>query len=264
VSLPEATYPTLDSHVQFFDDFITRVQALPGVAAAGAVSFAPVTRTGFGGSFTIYERPAGADEGNAQVRSDYTRIHGNALDPLRAGRFFDIRDGARAPRVALVSETAARRFWPGESPVGKQLRVHVNERVREPREIVGVVGDVRTRGLELAPVPVIYVPHAQYGPESMSVMVRTGSDPAAMLPQLKSVLQTMAPGVALGRARTMEDLVSGNVAEPRFRTLLLAIFAAVSLVLAVVGLYGVVAFSVNQRRPELGCAWRSAPIRRTC
>jgi putative ABC transport system permease protein len=252
VSLPEATYPTLASYDQFFRDYTGRIQRMPGVIAAGAVSFAPVTRSGFGGSFTIYGRPEGDDEGNAQVRS-VTPGYFEALSiPLRAGRLVTAQDTAAAARVALVSESAARRFWPGENPVGRQLRVHVNESVRQPRQIVGVVGDVRTRGMELEPVPVIYVPHSQYGPESMTVVVRTAGDPMAAVPQVKAALKDAAPGVAFSRARTMEDVVSASVAEPRFRTLLLAIFAAVSLALAAVGLYGVVAFSVNQRRAELG------------
>ena len=121
----------------------------------------------------------------------------------------------------MISEAAARRFWPGENPVGKQLRVHVNEPSRAPREIVGIVGDVRTRGMELDPVPVIYVAHTQYGPESMTVVVRAGGDPIVLLPQLKSTLRALGPGVAIGQVQSMEDRVSANVAEPRFRTLLL-------------------------------------------
>src|SRR5207344_2943157 len=114
------------------------------------------------------------------------------------------------------------------------------------------VGDVRTRGMELDPVPVVYVPHTQYGPESMTVMVRTTGDPMSVVPQLRAALKTIGPGVAPGTPRTMDALVSANVAEPRFRTLLLSIFAVVSLALAAVGLYGVVGFSVSQRRAELG------------
>ena len=252
ISLPEATYPTLESQARFFREYVDRIQHLPGVVAAGAVHMAPVTRAGFGGSFTIYGRPDTDNEGSAQIRS-VTPGYMEALSiPLRAGRFIDARDGERAPRVALVSEGAARRFWPGENPVGRQIRLHVNEAIKEPRQIVGVVGDVRTRGMELAPVPVIYVPHTQYGPQSMALMVRTSGEAMAVLPQLRAALKTMAPDVALSRARTLDELVAANVAQPRFRTLLLAIFAAVSLVLATVGLYGVVAFSVNQRRAELG------------
>jgi putative ABC transport system permease protein len=252
IALPEGAFPTAESQVRFFADYTDAVRRLPGVLQAGAVSLAPVTRAGFGGTFTIYGRPEGADEGRAQVRS-LTPGYMEALSiPLRAGRFFDARDTREGPRVAVISEAAARQFWPGENPIGRQLRVHVNEPSRLPREIVGVVGDVRTRGMELAPVPVIYLPHSQYGPESMVLTVRTAGTPMTMLPALKTSLRTLAPGVALGQARTMDDLVAASVAQPRFRTLLLAIFAAVSLLLASVGLYGVVAFSVNQRKTELG------------
>jgi putative ABC transport system permease protein len=195
---------------------------------------------------------AGSDEGNAQVRS-ITPGYVEALRvPLRTGRVFDARDSETGARVAMISESAARRYWPGENPVGRQLRVHVNESISSPREIVGVVGDVRTRGLELDPVPVIYVPHAQYGGDSMTIVARSAGDPMQLLPQMTGALKTLGPGVAFSRARTLADLVSANVAEPRFRTLLLSIFALVSLGLAAVGLYGVVAFSVNQRRGEIG------------
>jgi putative ABC transport system permease protein len=252
ISLPEAAYPSVASHTQFFRDYLDHTGSLPGVVAVGAVSIPPVTRSGFGGSFTILGHPEGADEGNAQVRS-ITPGYMEALSiPLRAGRRFGAQDTESAARVALISESAARRFWPGENPVGKQLRVHVNERIKAPREIVGIVGDVRTRGMELDPVPVVYVPHTQYGPESMTVAVRAAGDPMTLLAQLKTALRTLGPSVAISRAQTMDERVAANVAEPRFRTLLLSIFGIVSLALAAVGLYGLVAFSVSQRRAELG------------
>jgi putative ABC transport system permease protein len=252
IVLPEATYPQMAAITQFFRDYVERIQRQPGITAAGAVSFTPLARSRFGGSFSLLDRPEASNEGNAQVRS-VTPGYMEALSiPLRAGRFVDARDTEIAPRVALVSESAARRYWPGGNPVGKQIRVHVNESIRAPREIIGVVGDVRIRGLEIEPVPVIYVPHAQYGPETMSIVARTAGDPLQALPELKAILKSVAPGVAISRPRTAEDLIAASVAEPRFRTLLLSIFAIVSLALAAVGLYGVVAFSVNQRRAELG------------
>ncbi len=252
VSLPEATYRSAAAQTQFFREYIDRIEEMPGVVAAGAVMMPPMTRDEFGGSFTIVGRPPGADEGNAQVRS-MTPGYLEALSiPLLAGRRLTLHDSEDAPRIALISESAAKRFWPGENPVGKQLRVHVNEPGRISREIVGIVGDVRTKGMDVDPVPVIYVPHTQYGPESMTIVVRATEDPTRLLPQLRAALAAAGPGVAMSRARPMDDLVAASVAEPRFRTLLLSLFAIVSLALAAVGLYGVVAFSVNQRRSELG------------
>lgn len=252
LSLPQATYPSSDSQTRFFRDYTERIQQVPGVVAAGAVMLPPVTPDGFGGSFTIVGRREGSDEGNAQIRS-ITPGYLTALSiPLLTGRDLTGQDRESAPPVALLSQSAAQRFWPGENPVGKQLRLHVNESGKIPREIVGVVGDVRTRGMDADPVPVIYVPHTQYGPESMTVVVRATDDPRLLLPQLRAVLGAIGPGVAMSRPRPMDDLVAASVAEPRFRTLLLSLFAIVSLALAAVGLYGVVAFSVNQRRSELG------------
>ena len=100
--------------------------------------------------------------------------------PLRAGRLLDARDTEGAPRVALISESAARRYWPGENPVGKRLRVHVNETIKEPRQIVGVVGDVRIRNMAIEPVPVIYLPHTQYDPEFMTIAAHTAGEPLAL------------------------------------------------------------------------------------
>jgi putative ABC transport system permease protein len=251
ISLPEAAYATKAAQAMFFRDLTSRLAAIPGVAAAGAVSMPPVTRDGFGGTFTVFGRPPGQDEGSAQIRSMTPGYFPALSIPIVAGRGLTDLDAATSAPVAVVSESAARRFWPGENPVGKQLRLHVNEPKRLVREIVGIAGDVRTRGMELEPVPVVYVPHAQYGPESMTLAVRGSADPRALLPQMKSVLRELAPAVAMGRARPLDALVAANVAQPRFRTLLLSVFATVALILAAVGLYGVVAFSVNQRRPEL-------------
>jgi putative ABC transport system permease protein len=252
ITLPQGTYPTTAATMQFYREYLERLRQLPGMLAVGAVHIPPVTRSGFGGSFTIGGRPEGADEGNAQVRSATPGYLETLRIPLRAGRTFDERDIDTGPGVAIVSEAAARRFWPGENPIGRQIRIHVNERTRRWREVVGIAGDVRTRGLELDPVPVIYVPHAQYGGESMTIVARATGDPAAMLPAMTAALRTLAPGVALSRAQTMDDLIAANVAEPRFRSLVLSLFAVASLALAAVGLYGVVAFSVSQRRGELG------------
>jgi putative ABC transport system permease protein len=254
IALPAATYPTVPSQTQFFREMIERLQQQPGIVSAGAVLFPPLTPSGFGGTFDIIDRPDGANAGNAQVRSVTPGYFETLAIPLRAGRTFDRRDSETGPPVAIISESTARKYWPGENPIGKRLHSHVGvaQPERATREIVGVVGDVHLGSLATDPPPVIYMPHTQYGPEFMTVVTRTNGDPMSALPAIKTVVQSTGRGVALAKPQTMEDVVAASVAEPRFRTILLSIFALTSLVLAAVGLYGVVAFSVSQRRSELG------------
>jgi putative ABC transport system permease protein len=251
IRLPEARYTTTAAAEQFFRELTTRLQQ-PGIQSAGGIFLPPLSDEGFGGTFYRIDTPGGQREGNAQVRPVTAKYLETLRIPLLAGRRVAPHDRAGGPGVAVISEAAARAYWPGESPVGKRIRIAVSMGVQEgPREVVGVVGDVRTNSLALEPGPVIYVPETQYVADEMTILVRT-PDPMAALPIVKTTLASIDPEVAISRVRTMDDAVAASMAQPRFRMTLLATFAVVSLMLAAVGVYGMVAFSVNQRRAELG------------
>jgi len=252
IRLPGARYPTAASEETFFRELNTRLRR-PGVVSSGAIFQAPLSAGGFGGSFTIVGRPTGQDEGNAQVRPVTAGYLETLRIPLLAGRRVEAGDRKGALPVAVISETAAHRYWPGENPVGKRLRIHVSMGVREEvREIVGVVGDVRSRALDQPFVPLIYVPASQYVSDTMTFVVRTERDPLEAVPIVTTELHALDSEVAMSRVRTMNDVVAASVAAPLFRTRILAVFGGIALLLAAVGLYGVVAFSVTQRSAELG------------
>jgi putative ABC transport system permease protein len=252
IRVPEARYTTLAATEQFFRDLTARLRQ-PGIVSAAGIFLPPLSHSGFGGTFYRLDTPGGEQEANAQVRPVTANYFETLRIPLLSGRRITSQDRAGGPGVAVISEAAARAYWPNENPLGKRIRIGVSMGVLEqPREVVGVIGDVRTRSLELEPVPVIYVPETQYVSDEMTIVARTAGDPLAALPIVKAQLALLDREVAISRVRTMESVVAQSVAQPRFRTTLLAAFASVSLMLAAIGVYGMVAFSVNQRRTELG------------
>ncbi len=253
--LPASRYPSNEQQTAFFQQVIDRIETVPAVRAVGAIQDIPLKANRMGFSFRVEGRTAtpAVEEPNAAYRAITPEYFRTMSIPLLGGREFTRQDDRNAPPVVIINRSMAQQFFSGEDPIGKRIRF--GEQDAPWYSIVGIVGDVKHMGLDAQEGAAFYQPYDQKQFSFlrwMTLVMRTDSEPTGVIAAVRSQVQAVDKDQPVYDIATLEQLLSTSVAKPRFYTALLGSFALLALVLASVGIYGVMSFSVNRRRRELG------------
>lgn len=250
ISLPTVKYPDAQKQNAFFDEVLRRVSALPGVRSAATSAalplipkrITPVLPEGQP-EVPLAQRPFIIVEQSSPKLLETLRV------PIKLGRAFTDADNAQAPKVLIVNEVFARSYWPNQNPIGKHITLG---RMPAPSEVVGVAANTRNKGLAVDPQAQIYIPFAQLSWGNMNLLVRTATDPHTMISAVRAQIAAVDPDQPVTNVQTVDELMDGTRTQPHSMLLLLTAFSATALLLAIVGIYGTLAYSVAQRRAELG------------